>query len=126
MTIQLLTTFALASAAYILYIIISTLVVSYRNAARARTLNCEEPKLQKNRYPFGIDNLRRSLAADKAQLFPVDQIQRTIDNSAITYKYSLLGTTNIFTADERNIQAILAVNFADFGRSPSAVLKELC
>lgn len=126
MTIQLPTTLALASAAYVIYSLISTTVASHRNAVRARTLKCEEPPLQKNRYPFGIDNLQRSLAADKAQLFPADQIQRTIDVGAITYKYSILGTTSIFTADEKNVQAVLAVNFADFGESSSALLEELC
>lgn len=112
---QLLGAFAAASVGYVLYIFTSSYVTSRRNAAKARALKCGEPRVQKNRYPFGIDNLRRYLAADRSQLFPVDQIQRTIDNGAITYKYSLLGTTNIFTADEKNIQAILSINFADFG-----------
>ena len=120
----MLVAFACSSAAYAIYLFVSASFSSRRYAAKARTLNCEEPLVQKNRYPFGIDNVRRSLAADRAQLFPVDLIKRTIDNGAITYKYSLLGGTNIFTADEKNIQAILANNFADFGMlsSPRAAL----
>jgi hypothetical protein len=121
---QLLVALAWASAAYALYFFISIFVTSYRNAAKARALKCEEPQFQKNRYPLGIDNLLRALAADKAKLFPVYQIQRTIDTGAITYKYSLLGSTNIFTADEKNIQAILATHFSDFGRDILVPIQE--
>jgi cytochrome P450 len=56
--------------------------------------------------------------ADKAKLFPLDQIQRTLDTGAITYKYSVLGNNNIFTADEECIKAILATQFNDFDLGP--------
>lgn len=112
---QVLASLALPLAAFTLYAVASTFIRSHRNAAKARALKCEEPRIQKNRYPFGIDNLLRALNADKAQRFPVDMIQRTIDNDAITYRYSIIGSTNIFTADPKNIQAILATNFDDFG-----------
>lgn len=104
-----------AFAAYLLYFFVSLLLTSRRRAARARELKCEEPPFQKNRYPFGIDNLLRALAADRVKLFPVDMIQRALDVRAITYRYSILGTTNITTSDEKNIQAMLATQFSDFG-----------
>jgi hypothetical protein len=70
---QLLIEMALvASAAYLIYLAVSRFITSRRNAAKARKLGCEEPALQKNRYPLGIDNLLRAIAADKAKLFPVD------------------------------------------------------
>jgi hypothetical protein len=103
-----------ASAAYIIYLVISNFLVSRQNAANARTLGCKEPPVQRNRYPLGIDNLLRAINADKAKQFPVDAIKRTVDNGAITYQYSLLGNTNYFTADEKNIQTILATNFCDW------------
>jgi hypothetical protein len=103
-----------ALAAYILYLFVSNVVISRQNAAHARKLGCKEPPVQKNRYPLGIDNLLRAIAADKAKQFPVDTIKRTVDNGAITYKYALLGSTNYFTADEKNIQTILATNFSDW------------
>jgi hypothetical protein len=104
----------LAAAACIIYLVVSQIIISRQNAANARKLGCKEPPIQRNRYPLGIDNLLRAIAADKAKLFPVDAIQRTIDNGAITYKYTLLGSTNYFTADEKNIQAMLATNFSDW------------
>jgi hypothetical protein len=70
---QLLIEMALvASVAYIIYLAVSYSIASRRNAAKAQKFGCEEPALQKNRYPLGIDNLLRAIAADKAKLFPVD------------------------------------------------------
>ena len=108
--------FASALVVYIFYVFLSAILISRRNAGKARELNCEEPPFQTNRYPFGIDQLLRALEADKAKQFPTDAIQRTVDTGSITYKYSLLGITNIFTADEKNVQAILATQFNDFGK----------
>lgn len=107
------------STSYVTFLIVSHLLTSRRNAAKARALRCEEPPLQKNRYPLGIDNLLRAIAADKAKLFPVDAIKRTVDNGSITYKYTLLGSTNYFTADEKNIQTILATSFSDWDLGPN-------
>jgi len=103
-----------AAVAYLIYLLVLQAVTSRRNATNARKHGCKEPPIQRNRYPLGIDNLLRAIAADKAKQFPVDAIQRTIDVGAITYKYALLGSTNYFTADEKNIQTMLATNFSDW------------
>jgi len=107
-----------AFVAYIIYLVLNSFVTSRRNAAKARELKCEEPPFQKNRYPLGVDNLLRAIEADKQKQFPVDAIQRTADTGAITYRYSILGNKNIFTADEKNVQAILATQFNDFDLGP--------
>ncbi|KAH7268508.1 cytochrome P450 [Fusarium solani] len=104
---------------YILYAIISNFIISRRHAAKARELKCEEPPFEKNRWPLGIDNLLRALAADKAQQFPVDIIKRFEDLGAHTYRYQILGARNIRTADPKNIQTILANKFNDFDVGPS-------
>lgn len=138
------------AASYVLYLIASAFHTSRRNAAKARALKCEEPPFEKNRWPLGIDNLLRALAADRAQQFPVDVIKRFDDLSTNTYRYQVLGASppgsvwviffchfrckplllldmitdsslwigarNIRTADPKNIQAILATQFADFGK----------
>ena len=117
---------AWAFAAYIIYYFLSAFLTSRRHAAKARELRCEEPPFQKNRYPLGIDQLLRALAADKAKQFPTDAIQRTVDIGSITYKYSILGMTNIFTADEKNIQAMLATQFNDFGELSPSVPRLVC
>ena len=114
---------AWALVAYVIFFFVSLVLTSRRNAAKARELKCEEPPTQKNKWPLGIDNLLRALAADKEKQFPVDMIRRTNENGAITYKYSILGTTNLATSDEKNIQAILATQFADFGAYPSLIVR---
>lgn len=103
---------------YVLYLFLQSFLTSRRNAKKARELKCEAPIIQKNRWPLGLDQLKRALAADKAQLFPVDSYKRTIENNAITYQYSILGVKQLFTADEKNVQAILATQFADFDLGP--------
>lgn len=84
-------TFPYAIACYFLYSLVSNFLISRRNAAKARELNCEEPAIQKNRYPFGIDNLLRALAADRAKLYPVDMIKRAEDVGSYTYRHTILG-----------------------------------
>jgi len=103
-----------AFASYVIYSIVSALLVRRQNAAKARELKCEEPVFQKNRWPMGIDNIVRAIKADKEKLFPVDQIKRTVDVGAITYGFSIFGAPAVFTADEKNIQAVLATQFKDF------------
>ncbi|KAK0101499.1 hypothetical protein ONS95_006668 [Cadophora gregata] len=119
MQLPFATTIILATVSYIIYIVYSSFVQSRRHARKARELKCEEPPLQKNKYPLGIDQIKRALAADKEKLFPIDTIQRTADVGAITYRYSVLGNNNIFTADEKNIQAVLATQFNDFDLGPT-------
>ncbi|TAQ87348.1 hypothetical protein B7494_g4340 [Chlorociboria aeruginascens] len=109
---------AWATVAYIIYRAFSSFLRSLRNAAKARALLCEEPVSQKNAYPLGIDKLLGLLAADRDKVFPVYLINCTLENGANTYKYSILGSTNLFTAEQENIQAILATQFNDFDLGP--------
>ncbi|KAL2072294.1 hypothetical protein VTL71DRAFT_11637 [Oculimacula yallundae] len=118
MQLPIVTSAVLVVVSYIIYLVISSFLTSRRHARKARELKCEEPPVQKNKYPGGIDQILRAFAADKIQQFPVDTIQRTVDIGAITYSYSLLGSKFYFTADEKNIQAILATQFHDFDLGP--------
>lgn len=119
MELPIATAALLLVASYIIFVLLSNFLTSRRIASKARELKCVEPPFQKNRYPLGIDNIQRALAADKEKRFPPDIIQRTLDVGAITYRYSMLGNNNIFTADEKNIQAILATQFKDFDLGPT-------
>jgi cytochrome P450 len=94
-------------------------VLEYRhNLARARELACEDPIRQKNRLPLGIEWIWRSLKADKQHSVLNLTIQRFQDLGTMTFRASVLGTATIFTADEKNIQAILATQFKDFDIGP--------
>ncbi|KAG4423407.1 hypothetical protein IFR04_003511 [Cadophora malorum] len=119
MQLPIATTATLVVVSYIIYLVLASFLQSCRNARKARELKCEEPPLQKNKYPLGIDQIQKALAADKEKLFPIEMAKRTVEIGAITYRYSVLGNNNIFTADEKNIQAILATQFSDFDLGPT-------
>ena len=106
------------AVSYVLYVVLTNFIRSWRHAALAREWSTQDPPVLKSRLPFGIDLVQRAMKSDKEQLFPVDAIERTQDAGAITYKYSTLGSTNIFTADEKNVQAILATQFPDYDLGP--------
>lgn len=76
---------------YLLFILLSYHVTSRRNAAKALQLKCQETPFEKNRWPLGIDNLMRSLAADRAQQFPLDIAKRFEEMNAYTFRYQVLG-----------------------------------
>lgn len=54
---------AWAPVAYVLYLFLAAYLTARRNAAKALELKCEDPPFQKNRWPLGLDNLKRALAA---------------------------------------------------------------
>ncbi|KIM92650.1 hypothetical protein OIDMADRAFT_46607 [Oidiodendron maius Zn] len=84
------------------------------NAAKERSLGCRPPRRQSSFLPFGIDQLIRKLKADRAKRFPIDCIETCIEMGAFTYTYSNFGAKTFFTADPKNIQAMLSTNFRDF------------
>jgi cytochrome P450 len=106
------------TVSYVLYVVLTNFIRAWRHAALARQWSTQDPPVLKSRLPFGVDLVHRVMKSDKEMLFPVDAIARTKEAGAITYKYSTLGSTNIFTADEKNIQAILATQFPDYDLGP--------
>lgn len=108
---------------YVIYLFVTNFLRTQRHARIAKELKCEEPPVQRNPgyrpLPLGIDNITRAFAADKRKDFPTDQVQRIKDTGAITFAYHLLGSKNLFTADEKNIQTILATSFQDFDLGPN-------
>jgi hypothetical protein len=54
---------AWALVAYLLYLILSACITVRRNATKALELKGEDPPFQKNRWPLGLDNLKRAFAA---------------------------------------------------------------
>ncbi|KAI0998873.1 Cytochrome P450 monooxygenase [Podosphaera aphanis] len=107
-----------ASVTYALGALFAFLLKSQRISRISRKLNCEEPPMQKSRYPLGIDNVLRALNADKKKFYPDDLIQRSIENGSNTYSVSILGTKIYATSDEENIKAMLALQFKDFDLGP--------
>ncbi|KZL82686.1 cytochrome p450 [Colletotrichum incanum] len=84
-------------------------------ARLARKLSCRPPPLEPSSLPLGIDTVLSSLHADREQRTPDHVAARFAALGVHTFRISLLGTKNLVTADPRNIQALLATQFSDFG-----------
>ncbi|TDZ23240.1 Cytochrome P450 monooxygenase alt2 [Colletotrichum orbiculare MAFF 240422] len=97
--------------------LVRTLARKLSIAHRSHQLRCLPPPLEPSRLPLGIDTVLASLRADREQRTPDHVAARfnRLDSSSHTFRLSLLGTTNLVTADPRNIQALLATQFAHFG-----------
>lgn len=103
-----------AFVAYIISLVLQRFLTARHNAKMTRELKCEEPLRYLHKLPLGIDLIKRALKADNEMVFPVDLQQRAVDVGSLTYKYRILGGDTLFTADEKNIQAMLATQFPDF------------
>ncbi|GJD01547.1 cytochrome P450 [Colletotrichum higginsianum] len=110
-----------SSILILLPLLLITIAVSrslYRTISRARLarkLGCRPPPLEPSSLPLGIDIVLASLRADREQRTPDHVAARFAALGAHTFRLSLLGTTNLVTADPRNVQAMLATQFTDFG-----------
>lgn len=95
------------------------------HAHRARQRGCLPAPLELSKLPFGIDTLLASLRADRDQRTPDHVANRFAALGVYAFRMSILGTTNLVTAEPRNIQVILATQFNDFsmGATRSTNLK---
>ncbi|KAJ5505890.1 Cytochrome P450 E-class CYP52 [Penicillium expansum] len=98
-----------------------SVVLTWRHAQRARRIGCGEPPLYPSKDPFGISTLLEILDAAREKLLPqlaerrVNFLSRQHDRYVSTFRMYQVGRENLFTADPKNIQAMLATQFKDFG-----------
>jgi hypothetical protein len=112
-----------AGVSFILYRIISSIIVSRRHAAAARQLGCKPAYPQKQAfYDFlGIENVAKVIKADNAFRVPqyfkerVDEVCKEEGRVVSTFTQNIVGAKGFFTLEPKNIQAILATQFKDFG-----------
>ncbi|KAJ5357988.1 Cytochrome P450 E-class CYP52 [Penicillium brevicompactum] len=94
---------------------------TWRHSQKARSLGCEESPLYPCQDPFGISTLLETLDAAREKLLPqlaerrVAFLSRQHDRYVSTFRMCQAGRENLFTADPKNIQAMLATQFNDFG-----------
>jgi hypothetical protein len=81
---------------------------------KSRRLGCGPVPVEPKRWPLGIDVVRRGLHADREQRTPDFVTARFEAMGCYTWGLSLLGTSNLITAEPRNVQALLATQFDDF------------
>ncbi|KAK5173158.1 uncharacterized protein LTR77_003280 [Saxophila tyrrhenica] len=96
-----------------------------RQAAKAKELGCQDSPVYPNGGFLGLNHVKQMQEADKRQQFPDMLVDRQNDMSRITgrecatFKQYMLGQEMYFTSDPKNIQALLAVKFDDFGLGPA-------
>lgn len=115
-------TLSVAAAAILLTrFLLYPLLIRLRNARKSRTLGCGEVPPLPSGLLFGLSNLREVLQADREKLVPVlfekrfQTVSEQEGRSVLTFKARQVGREFITTADPRNIQALLATQFRDFG-----------
>ncbi|KAF2738015.1 cytochrome P450 52A12 [Polyplosphaeria fusca] len=110
-----------ALCAGILYKVITTVASERRHRKKERQLGCKRPVELKSWDGFGIEIVRNILKADKECRLPQHLKERTdaaiaaAGRPVTTFSQNLLGNTEIFTIDPKNVQAVLATQFKDFG-----------
>ncbi len=108
-----------AALAFILYRLVSNILAKRHHAAEAQRLGCKPATKQENMLPFGIDRIRNAMKADQNKSFPDFVIQRFEEVGADTFQFNILGDQGYFTADPKNIQAVLATQFNDYCLGPN-------
>jgi hypothetical protein len=110
-----------AGVSFILYKLIAALLTEHHHRNAAKKLGCEPAYQFKLLDIQGIRNVANIIKADKESRVP-DHLKTRIDTACAeegknitTFDQKILGTRAIFTVEPKNIQAILATQFKDFG-----------
>jgi hypothetical protein len=111
-----------AVPALVVYVVISAVIRQWRFARRARKLHCLPPPTLPSPDPFGIGLILQILESDRKKRMP-DYI-RDMQNVVSKQEGRAVSTFQLrrpirkydyFTTDPKNIQAILALQFKEFG-----------
>lgn len=101
----------------VLYRLINNLLISQRQNNKVKEWGCQSVPTEPSKWPVGIDILLKTIEADKQQRLPDYIVERFNKIGRYTWRASILGSSNLVSADPRNIQAILATQFNDFKMS---------
>lgn len=106
---------ALVAGFFILLRTINTFLIKpLRLRLKERHLGCGPVPIEPTRWPLGIDLVKLGLQADREQRTPDFVAARFEAMGRYTWGISVLGTSNLITADPWNVQALLATQFDDF------------
>lgn len=109
------------AAAILLNFCLYPFLIRFRNALKARNLGCAQVPSHPSGFLFGLSNIREILKADKEKTVPkifekrFQRVSEQEGRSVSTFRMRQVGREFLATADPRNIQAVLATQFKDFG-----------
>lgn len=100
-------------------------IIPFQQSRKARALGCGAVPVEPKKWPLGLDMVRAGLKADRDQRTPDFVTDRFHAMGRYTFRISILGTSNLITAEPKNVQAVLASQFNDFvmGRARRTNLK---
>lgn len=99
---------------YLIYLVVNRQLRERRFDAERKRLGAKMPPHQPNKYPFGIEQVFLAMKADREKRF-ADYLGGRYQNHGGDHSFKVLGRKSYMTADPRNIQAMLATQFNDFG-----------
>ncbi|KAJ4424357.1 alanine transaminase alt2 [Gnomoniopsis sp. IMI 355080] len=100
-------------------------IIPFQQFRKSRTLGCGPVPVEPTKWPLGLDMVRAGLKADRDQRTPDFLTDRFHAMGRYTFRVSILGTSNLITAEPKNVQAVLASQFDNFvmGRARKTNLK---
>jgi cytochrome P450 len=113
---------AVAGVLLLFYHLLHKVVLHYRHIQKAKELGCQPVPLEPTKWPLGIDIVLRMLEAAKQERVP-DFLEDRFKamGPRYTWKMKVLGTSNLITAEPKNVQAILATQFNDFAMGATRI-----
>lgn len=118
---RLLACFAALLFSHILFIIIKYFIRTRRQAVLARRWGCQPAPFDIFSDQLGVLNALRIISADREKRCPEHYIERFEKNSercgriVSTVACRVMGQDAYITCDPKNIQAMLATQFSDYG-----------
>ena len=108
-----------ALATFFFYLFINKLRKSQRLATAAERLGCQPLQILHHRLPGAVDLIYELFDADRQKVLPQYLQERFARADATTFGHIFLDTTDIFTIDPQNLQAMLSTQFQDFCLGPT-------
>lgn len=110
-----------AGASFVLYKVVAYILTELHYRKEAKRLGCEPAYSWKFLDFQGIRNVLKILAADKQSRIP-DYFKGRVDDACAeegrtitAFAVTMMGSHTIFTTNPKNVQAVLATQFKDFG-----------
>jgi hypothetical protein len=110
--------------AFLLYKTVTRIIANHRLSMKAKKLGCQPPPTFTSPDPLGLINVAKLYMANEQGRLPeyavhrMDLTSKREGRSVFTIQLHIARNWLYFTHDPKNIQAMLAVNFASYELGP--------
>ncbi|KAH8817050.1 cytochrome P450 family protein [Xylogone sp. PMI_703] len=109
----------IAFTVFILYYVFMSLSTSNRRKKLEQEWGCQPAYVKPNKWPGGLEIIWELFQADKKDQVPEVLSEMYLSSPRDTWEVKFMGAPQFWTNNPKNIQAILATKFEDFGISHS-------